>query len=131
MQSDGRASTDRPIFFRRSSDFEGGPDPHPEADSLWAGNGKKADNRPRITKSEPEDMAMGYVTLGAGPFCTNPSLVLVAKNNETHFTNAAIDALKRAAEQPMLTAGIAKAYAETTALVWGCLDVETVFAGAS
>ncbi len=53
----------------------------------------------------------GSLTMGAGQFCTNPGLVLLpAGDGADAFLEAATQALGAAAEQTMLTDGIAQAY---------------------
>ena len=51
------------------------------------------------------------LTMGAGQFCTNPGLVLLPAGAQANaFIEAATAALNAAAEQTMLTDGIAQAY---------------------
>lgn len=51
------------------------------------------------------------LTMGAGQFCTNPGLVLLQAGKAANaFLDTATKALSDAAEQTMLTAGIAQAY---------------------
>ncbi|MFD1913667.1 aldehyde dehydrogenase (NADP(+)) [Halodurantibacterium flavum] len=58
----------------------------------------------------------GSLTMGAGQFCTNPGVVILpAGEGAERFTAAATDALKGAAEQVMLTDGIASAYRQGAA----------------
>ena len=53
----------------------------------------------------------GSLTMGAGQFCTNPGIAVVARGAEGDaFVNAAKAALEKVAAQTMLTDGIAKAY---------------------
>jgi|TARA_R100000935_G_scaffold25088_1_gene44728 alpha-ketoglutaric semialdehyde dehydrogenase len=53
----------------------------------------------------------GSLTMGAGQFCTNPGIAVVAKGPEGDaFVAAAKQALAATGEQIMLTVGIAKAY---------------------
>ena len=62
---------------------------------------------------ELADGFVGSVTLGAGQFCTNPGLVLAVKGAHLDaFLDAAAKALEAVPGAPMLTPGIAKAYAE-------------------
>ena len=54
----------------------------------------------------------GSLTMGAGQFCTNPGIAVIAKGAEGDaFVSAAKDALSKVAPQVMLTDGIADAYA--------------------
>ncbi len=53
----------------------------------------------------------GSLTMGAGQFCTNPGIAVVAKGAEGDaFVSAAAEALKGVTTQCMLTDGIADAY---------------------
>ncbi|MFC4671827.1 aldehyde dehydrogenase (NADP(+)) [Seohaeicola nanhaiensis] len=53
----------------------------------------------------------GSLTMGAGQFCTNPGIAVVARGAEGDaFVAAAKAALEKVAAQTMLTDGIAKAY---------------------
>ena len=53
----------------------------------------------------------GSLTMGAGQFCTNPGIAVIAKGPEGDaFVAAAKEALSATGAQVMLTAGIAKAY---------------------
>ncbi len=54
------------------------------------------------------------LTLGAGQFCTNPSIVVVSSEMADAFTDSALIALSDAPTQPMLTDGIAAALARGT-----------------
>lgn len=55
----------------------------------------------------------GSLTLGAGQFCTNPGIVIgVAGPGLDQFTAAATAAVQASAPAPMLTSGIAAAYAD-------------------
>ena len=62
----------------------------------------------------PEDLAQAYVgslSMGAGQFCTNPGIAVVAKGVEGDaFVAAAKEALEQVGPQVMLTDGIAGAY---------------------
>ena len=54
----------------------------------------------------------GSLTMGAGQFCTNPGIAVIAKGAKGDaFVSAAKDALSKVAPQVMLTDGIADAYA--------------------
>ncbi|SFO89135.1 MULTISPECIES: aldehyde dehydrogenase (NADP(+)) [Actinomadura] len=56
---------------------------------------------------------VGSVTLGAGQFCTNPGLVFAVKGTDLDaFLDAAAKAIEAVPGAPMLTPGIARAYAE-------------------
>ncbi len=62
--------------------------------------------------TDRDSIALGFVdsfTLGAGQFCTKPGLILVPARYG--FVEAIADAVSRVPAAPMLTAGIAAAYA--------------------
>jgi NADP-dependent aldehyde dehydrogenase len=68
---------------------------------------------PQRLNNELVPMAESYIsslTLGAGQFCTNPGLIFVPKELASRFENAVSEALKSAAESPMLHEGIASSY---------------------
>lgn len=53
----------------------------------------------------------GSLTMGAGQFCTNPGVVVLAKGPDADaFAEAAVAALRESAPQAMLTDGIAEAF---------------------
>ncbi|MEN2281778.1 aldehyde dehydrogenase (NADP(+)) [Algoriphagus sp. SE2] len=68
---------------------------------------------PQRLANELVPMAQSFVsslTLGSGQFCTNPGLIFVPKDLASRFENAVSEALKSAAESPMLHEGIASSY---------------------
>ncbi len=69
---------------------------------------------PQALAARGKEIAAGWagsLTMGAGQFCTNPGIAVVAKGAEGDaFVAAAADALKDVAPQTMLTDGIANAY---------------------
>ncbi|MGI3170887.1 aldehyde dehydrogenase (NADP(+)) [Pseudooceanicola sp. C21-150M6] len=69
---------------------------------------------PEALKARAASMGEGWagsLTMGAGQFCTNPGIAVVAKGAEgDEFVAAAKGALEKAAPQVMLTDGIAAAY---------------------
>ncbi|MEU8119288.1 aldehyde dehydrogenase (NADP(+)) [Spirillospora sp. NPDC049024] len=71
---------------------------------------------PDALAERPAELAeeyVGSVTLGAGQFCTNPGLVFaVGGTGLDAFLDAAAAAIEAAPGAPMLTPGIARAYAE-------------------
>ncbi|WP_433473595.1 aldehyde dehydrogenase (NADP(+)) [Spirillospora sp. CA-142024] len=63
--------------------------------------------------AELAEAYVGSVTLGAGQFCTNPGLVFAEKGEALDaFLDAAAKAVEADPGAPMLTPGIARAYAE-------------------
>ena len=86
-----------------------------------------------LAEGDVEALATAYVgslTLGAGQFCTNPGLVFLptgAAGDE--FLAAAGAAVAAAVGQPMLTPGIAAAYASGTAALRGTDGVRVVASG--
>ncbi|WP_210439057.1 aldehyde dehydrogenase (NADP(+)) [Nocardioides xinjiangensis] len=78
-------------------------------------------------------LAEAYVaslTLGAGQFCTNPGLLFLPSGDRGDaFLRAAGDAVAAAAGQPMLTPGIAEAYASGTASLRGTEGIRVVGEG--
>ncbi|QDG79653.1 aldehyde dehydrogenase (NADP(+)) [Labrenzia sp. PHM005] len=71
------------------------------------------------------------MTLGAGQFCTSPSVVFVPEQFLTSFVDAAASALKSVTQQPMLTTGIADSFSEKSGSAASRPGVETVFVGPS
>ncbi|MFP5078071.1 aldehyde dehydrogenase (NADP(+)) [Rhizobium sp. YIM 134829] len=72
----------------------------------------------------------GSLTLGAGQFCTNPGLLLALEGpGLDDFLAGASEALSTIPAQTMLTAGIAKAYAENRARLAGHEAVKLVAEG--
>jgi len=71
---------------------------------------------PSALDARAEQIAAGFVaslTLGAGQFCTNPGLVFAVGGAALdRFVAAASAAVSEAAATPMLTPGIARAYAD-------------------
>jgi NADP-dependent aldehyde dehydrogenase len=69
---------------------------------------------PEAVKARAEGLGQGWagsLTMGAGQFCTNPGIAIVADGPDAdRFTAAAVEALGKVAPQTMLTDGIAKAY---------------------
>jgi 2,5-dioxopentanoate dehydrogenase len=69
---------------------------------------------PEALKARAESLGQGWagsLTMGAGQFCTNPGIAIVADGADAdRFTTAAVDALGKVGPQTMLTDGIAKAY---------------------
>ncbi|WP_338071171.1 aldehyde dehydrogenase (NADP(+)) [Actinomadura bangladeshensis] len=79
------------------------------------------------------DLAEGFVgsvTLGAGQFCTNPGLVFAVKGPHLDaFLDAAAQRIEADPGAPMLTPGIASAYAEGVRRLEGRPDVEIIARG--
>ncbi|WP_119257328.1 aldehyde dehydrogenase (NADP(+)) [Shinella zoogloeoides] len=69
---------------------------------------------PEAMKARAEGLGQGWagsLTMGAGQFCTNPGIAIVADGPDAdRFTAAAVEALGKVGAQTMLTDGIAKAY---------------------
>jgi len=69
---------------------------------------------PEAMKARAEGLGQGWagsLTMGAGQFCTNPGIAIVADGPDAdRFTAAAVEALGKIGAQTMLTDGIAKAY---------------------
>lgn len=69
---------------------------------------------PQAMKARAEGLGQGWagsLTMGAGQFCTNPGIAIVADGPDAdRFTAAAVEALGKVGAQTMLTDGIAKAY---------------------
>ncbi|KAA2314926.1 aldehyde dehydrogenase (NADP(+)) [Puniceibacterium sp. HSS470] len=69
---------------------------------------------PAATAARGAEIGTGWaasLTMGAGQFCTNPGIAVIAKGPEGDaFVTAAREALAATGEQVMLTAGIASAY---------------------
>lgn len=69
---------------------------------------------PEAMKARAEGLGQGWagsLTMGAGQFCTNPGIAIVADGADAdRFTAAAVEALSKVGPQTMLTDGIAKAY---------------------
>ncbi|MCJ8149011.1 aldehyde dehydrogenase (NADP(+)) [Shinella sedimenti] len=69
---------------------------------------------PEALKARAEGLGQGWagsLTMGAGQFCTNPGIAIVADGADAdRFTAAAVEALSKVGAQTMLTDGIAKAY---------------------
>ncbi|GLR51584.1 aldehyde dehydrogenase (NADP(+)) [Shinella yambaruensis] len=69
---------------------------------------------PQAMKVRAEGLGQGWagsLTMGAGQFCTNPGIAIVADGADAdRFTAAAVEALGKVGPQTMLTDGIAKAY---------------------
>lgn len=86
-----------------------------------------------LDDSDVDAFAAAYVaslTLGAGQFCTNPGLLfLPAGEGGDAFLRAAGAAVTQATGQPMLTSGIASAYAEGTARLQNVDGVRVVATG--
>jgi 2,5-dioxopentanoate dehydrogenase len=75
---------------------------------------------------------VGSLTLGSGQFCTNPGLLfLPAGEQGDAFLRAAGEAVAAAAGQPMLTPGIAEAYASGTASLRGTEGIRVVGEGSA
>ncbi len=75
---------------------------------------------------------VGSLTLGAGQFCTNPGLLFLPEGADGDaFLAAAGDAVREATGQPMLTEGIAQAYAKGTAALREADGVRVVGQGSA
>ena len=73
---------------------------------------------------------VGSLTLGAGQFCTNPGLLFLPSGEQgDRFLRAAGKAVSAASGQPMLTPGIAEAYASGTASLRGTEGIRLVGQG--
>lgn len=73
---------------------------------------------------------VGSLTLGAGQFCTNPGLLFLPSGEQGDaFLRAAGTAVGAASGQPMLTPGIAEAYASGTASLSGTEGIRLVGQG--
>jgi len=69
---------------------------------------------PKALEGRGKDIAKGWagsLTMGAGQFCTNPSIAIVLDGPDADaFVSAAVQALESTGAQTMLTNGIALAY---------------------
>ena len=75
---------------------------------------------------------VGSLTLGAGQFCTNPGLLFLPSGERgDRFLRAAGEAVSATSGQPMLTPGIAEAYASGTASLTGTEGIRLVGQGAA
>ena len=73
----------------------------------------------------------GSVTLGAGQFCTNPGLILLADNDgSAAFVNKLGELIAATAEQTMLTPGILSSYRNGVAARMKHAAVQTIGPGA-
>lgn len=88
---------------------------------------------PGALEGDVEALATAYVgslTLGSGQFCTNPGLLFLPSGDRGDaFLRAAGEAVAAAAGQPMLTPGIAQAYASGTASLRGTEGIRVVGEG--
>jgi 2,5-dioxopentanoate dehydrogenase len=88
---------------------------------------------PGALDGDVDALAEGYVgslTLGAGQFCTNPGLLFLPSGERGDaFLRAAGEAVSAASGQPMLTPGIAEAYASGTASLSGTEGIRLVGRG--
>ena len=86
-----------------------------------------------LAEGDVDALAAAYVsslTLGAGQFCTNPGLLFLPAGEEgDSFLRAAGAAVAEATGAPMLTPGIASAYAEGTARLQNVEGVRVVATG--
>ncbi|WP_107705335.1 aldehyde dehydrogenase (NADP(+)) [Nocardioides allogilvus] len=86
-----------------------------------------------LAERDTDTFAQAYVgslTLGAGQFCTNPGLLfLPAGEQGDAFVQAVGHAVAGTTGQPMLTPGIADAYAKGTGMLKGADGVRTVGEG--
>jgi len=75
---------------------------------------------------------VGSLTLGSGQFCTNPGLLFLPRGEAGEaFLAAAADAVRQAAGAPMLTPGIAAAYASGTEALRGAEGVRVLAEGSA
>ncbi|WP_407673364.1 aldehyde dehydrogenase (NADP(+)) [Paracoccus caeni] len=77
---------------------------------------------PAALAARGKQIAEGWtasLTMGAGQFCTNPGMLVISEEGADEFTATASAALKEAAEQVMLTDGIAHAYRDGTDRIAG------------
>ena len=90
---------------------------------------------PGALEGDVDALATAYVgslTLGAGQFCTNPGLLFLPSGERGDaFLRAAGEAVSAASGQPMLTPGIAEAYASGTASLKGTEGVRLVGQGSA
>ncbi len=88
---------------------------------------------PGALEGDVDALATAYVgslTLGAGQFCTNPGLLFLPSGERGDaFLRAAGEAVSAASGQPMLTPGIAEAYASGSASLKGTEGVRLVGQG--
>ncbi|MGB3812771.1 MAG: aldehyde dehydrogenase (NADP(+)) [Shinella sp.] len=86
---------------------------------------------PEALKARAEALGQGWagsLTMGAGQFCTNPGIAIVAEGADgDRFTAAAVEALGKIGPQTMLTDGIAKAYHDGQARFEGRNTVKPLF----
>ena len=89
---------------------------------------------PGALRERSDQIAAGLhssVTLGAGQFCTNPGLVLLADNNESDaFVNKLGELMAGTAEQTMLTPAITTNYRNGVAARTNHAAVQTICASA-
>jgi NADP-dependent aldehyde dehydrogenase len=79
---------------------------------------------------ELAEQYVGSVTLGAGQFCTNPGLVFAVKGTGLDaFLDTAAKAIEADPGAPMLTPGIARAYADGVGRLEGHPHVEMLARG--
>jgi 2,5-dioxopentanoate dehydrogenase len=79
---------------------------------------------------ELAEQYVGSLTLGAGQFCTNPGLLFAVKGTDLDaFLDTAAKAIEADPGAPMLTPGIARAYAEGVARLEDHPHVEIVARG--
>lgn len=85
---------------------------------------------PHAVAARGADMGAGWagsLTMGAGQFCTNPGIAVVARGSEGDaFVKAASDALGAVGAQTMLTDGIASAFHQGRDRVAGSSGVREV-----
>lgn len=90
---------------------------------------------PGALEGDVEALATAYVgslTLGSGQFCTNPGLLFLPSGERGDaFLRAAGEAVAGAAGQPMLTPGIAEAFASGTASLRGTDGIRVVGEGSA
>ena len=86
---------------------------------------------PAALEARMDAIAAGWtasLTMGAGQFCTNPSLVILPPDHAAAFASASLAALGEV-PQPMLTDGIARALDASTRKAAGRPGVSTLHAG--
>jgi len=90
---------------------------------------------PGALKSRGTEIAKGWaasLTMGAGQFCTNPGITLVAEGPDTEaFIAEAAAALQETAPQTMLTDGIARAFCEGRDRIASAPEVTAVVSGST
>lgn len=86
---------------------------------------------PEAVKARAESLGQGWaesLTMGAGQFCTNPGIAVMADGPDAdRFTSAAVEGLAKVGPQTMLTEGIARTYQDGQARFESRNTVKSLF----